>query len=320
MISSIFNSKASRRSAAAALLLVCAAVVAARAVLRAVFLRPNFQSMAVDALGPQTDTLVIGSSRVFFGFDPEHYGPRVMSLAADYLDLSTAEELWHRHRSKVPHLKTLVLEFGLATLRYDTRTLEPYACYQLGLDGLPPASMFLEDFDGAVHRSLSVFFKWRLTPIFWNLHRDMMASSLEPISAKAGFIPTGVQFNGDVQVARRRQEKTVEQLKLQNPKVYARNLAAGKRLIAAANQEGIRVVLLRFPKSPEARSLYLPAWDTIVHDAMKSLGTDERHLVFSMIDLNRDERFVTADFRDPDHLNRRGAVHLAEILAPRLTP
>lgn len=303
---------------AAGVVLFAAAFVGAQRVLEAAYLRPNFQTMAVATLGPRTEILVIGSSRVFFGLDPAPFGERLTNLAADYLDLSTAEELWHLHADKVPTLKTLVLEFGLATLRYDTRTLEPYSCYQLGLTGVAPAAMFKESFDAAVHRSLSTFFKWRLTPLFWSLDRSMASSLLEPLAARPGFVPTEVEFAGDERVARRRSEKTVEQLAAQDPAVYERNLEAGKRLIAEANRRGLAVKLLRFPKSPAARQFYRPEWDDVVVKALSSLSTDARNLRYEMIDLNRDERFVTGDFRDPDHLNRRGAARLSEILAPQL--
>lgn len=316
MILSIFNFK--RPAAVAAVLLFFGCFGVSAMVLKGLFDRPNFQSMAVEALGPGTETLVVGSSRVFFGVEPSRYGTGLMNLAADYLDLSTAEELWQLHRVRVPHLKELVLEFGLATLRYDTRTLEPYACYHLGLTGRPPFQMFQEDFNAAVHRWLSVFFKWRLTPLYWHLQQEMRASTLEPLAAEAGFIPTGVEYQASPRLVQRRLEKTAQQLAAQSPAVYDRNLKSAKNVIASANATGVNVVLLRFPKSPDVRRLYLAEWDQVVAAAIASLRDDPRNLQFTVVDLSRDERFVAADFRDPDHLNRRGAGHLAELLRPRL--
>ncbi len=318
MTSSIFNSKRAGLSLAAGLVLFVATFCLAHRTLEILYFRPNFQSMAVATLGDATEVLVLGSSRVFFGVDPSRFDGKLTNLAADYLDLSTAEELWRLHEGRVPLLRTLVLEFGLATLRYDTRTLEPYACYHLGLSGIPPWPMFLESFDAAVHRTLSVFFKWRLTPLFWSLDRSMANSTLEPLAAQPGFVPTEVSFSGDERVAGRRQQKTIDQLASQDPAVFARNLEAAKRLIADANRRGVNVKLLRFPKSPAGRKLYLAAWDDVVDGAVKSLTSDVRSLRFEMIDMSRDERFLTEDFRDPDHLNRHGAARLSALLAPRL--
>jgi hypothetical protein len=317
MTSSTSNSKSPPRTVIAGVVLFGVCLAASGLILKAVFFKPNFQSMAVDALGPSTQVLVIGSSRVLFGVDPRRYEPGLVNLAADYLDFATAEELWQLHQAKVSALKGLVLEFGLATLRYDTRELEPFACYHLGLSGLSPLRMFGESFDAAVHRSLSVFLKWRLTPLFWQFERDMMNSPLEPMAAVPGFVPTMVEYPENPTLASHRQERTIRQLASQDPRVYRRNIQAAARLIAEANARGVKVTLLRFPKSPDARPLYLPEWDQIIADATAELRTDPRGLRFELVDLNRDARFVQEDFRDPDHLNRRGAEHLAEVLGPR---
>lgn len=328
MSSSIFNfeslkallkpTPAISRSVLAVMAMSIGCFVLAPLVLHAVFFTSNFQSRAVAALGPGTETLAIGSSRVFFGLDPRPFEGRLVNLAADYLDLSAAEELWRAHVAKVPGARTLVLEFGMATLRYDMRTLEPYACYHLGLTGLPPLAYFVESFDAAVHRTLAPFFKWRLTPLFLRIHRDLTTGTLEPFDAVPGFVPTEVEYKPDGLVAERRQAKAVRQLAAQDPAVYRRNLAAGKSLIADANAKGWRVLLLRFPKAPDARPLYLKEWDEFVTDARAELERDDRKLRFEWLDLSRDERFEAPDFRDPDHLNRRGAAKLAGILAARL--
>lgn len=279
-----------------------------------VFFQRNYQVMAVEALGADTEVLAFGSSRVFFGLDPRKYPRKTVGLDANFLDLACARDLWHLHQDKVPNVRLVLLEFSMATLFYDTRVIAPYGLHPLGLKLWPTPGEFLTDWDGAFRRLLAPIYKWRLTPAYLETHRQILHSPQEPQDAVPGYIPSQVAVVYPDVFAKRKIAQTEEQLKKFGPEVSERNLMAVKALITELNARKTKVALVRFPNEPALRALFPAEW----HEKVAAAERELRGLAYEYWDLTNEDAFVTTDFRDPDHLNEKGATKLAELLTPKL--
>lgn len=281
--------------------------------LHAVFHFDNFQVQAVKALGPDTQIVGIGSSRMFFGIDPRRMPPGYMSLAANYLDMTGAERIWYEHAAKMPNVKIAVIEFGMATLYYDMQVLSPQALQPLGLDVMPAPEDFVFRFDQAVRMLLAPIFRWRLTPNFYRYARSMSFDPDEPMDQVAGHVPSRIRLAQPELYAERKVAQTREHLTRFKGDTFERNFQALLRLLSALDAKGIQVLFVRFPKERHVWPLYEQVWDQNVKDAYAAVwGAGSKRAFF---DLSRDPRFETGEFRDPDHLNQAGAQKLSAYLA-----
>lgn len=312
------------RAVASLLLALALTLMVCFAILRVVFERPDFQTMATMALSPETEILAIGSSRVFFGIDPRAYPQRLVGLAANYLDYASAERLWLRYEARLPKLKLLLLEFDGVNIKFDTSMLDAYGLRRLGVEPELTWSHFCRDFDGSMHKILWPFFRWRLTPEFLRTEEQVIGGALEPHDLVPGFIPSKeVQAYSEV-VTQSKILQADEQIATQGGPdgqrgIEERNYQALKRLLEILWQKQSPTLLVRFPLAPKARSLIPERIDRVAEDVRLRLGRElapRRFAELKIIDLSRDETFVSEEFRDPDHLNERGAQRLAQILAP----
>jgi hypothetical protein len=284
--------------------------------LQKVYGLPTWQSLAVEALGPEVEILVLGSSRVHYGIDPQRYAPRLVSLPGNYLNALEMERLQERYAGRLTGLRLVVLEAGTVTLRYDTLKINPAATVRLGLCPWPAWPDIVRDPDAAVRRMLWPFFLWRLTP---QAYRDFMTdyrSSIEPKGAIPGFIPSRLRLTNPGRRVEVELPKAVAAVNDARPGILADNKAALARVIAYFNGRDVPVLLLRLPKHAALQRVYPPKWDGIVRETMNALQSDGLRFTFS--DHSRDGGYEDGDFRDPDHLNQEGAAKFALSLAPEL--
>lgn len=297
----------------AVLLLV---LVAANALLYAVFHRRAYQQMAVEALSPSTELLALGSSRVIFGFDPRAYSVPAVGLPANYLDLVHSERLFAMYGPRLAKLKVALIEFDTATLRYDTDVMNPYGYFDLGFSRIPALDEWLSHFDRAAHKLLAPVFNWRLTPEFMALEK-IQFEGFEPTAAVPGHIPSTVTMPFPASYAETEVASTAKELAAMPPAILERNLAAAARLVGSVRAAGVTPILIRFPHEPSLRQVYPKAWSALVAkahaDLEEALGTG-----VELWDFTEDPRFLTEHFRDPDHLNQKGAALLATVLGERL--
>jgi hypothetical protein len=272
---------------------------------------PNWKTKAVEALSPELEVLNLGSSRVYFGIDPEKLGRPAMNLAANYLDAVHMERLWEVHGPRLTGLQAVTIEMEIVSLHYDTLRHDAKGLRDLGLDLTPGALDFLEDFDGALRRLLYPVFTWRLTPRFHALHAEKLAAPEEPTAQRAGFVPSTLSVSFAEVYARREIEKARREMQGEGEAVFARNEAALGRLIGHLNARGLVPWLVRYPLHPAARPIYPKDWNERASEVLKRLEAGHR---FHFLDLSAMEGLEDGDFRDPDHLNAAGAAKLSAHL------
>ena len=312
----IFSSE--RRRTAAVIAVLVAVFGLCDAVLVIVFHGDTFQTLAVKALTPEKEVLILGSSRVHFGVDTRLLTRPSVALPANYENLVYGETLLHLHQGKLPGLKALVLEVDVATLAFDTDQLNPYGTLDLGISRWSAPTEWARHFDRSLHRALAPEFSWRLTPGFLSLWRVRTIEGLEPLAVAAGHIPSRIsvpfpELSADTEV-----KSTLATIAEAPPGTVTANEKALIRIVDGARAAGLKTLLLRFPLEPALRSRYPKHWDEIVFGALTTLWANGGRDGVGFLDLSRDERFVTAEFRDSDHLNQKGAEALAAILNPAL--
>ena len=299
-----------RRAVALTALALGAAYAGSLALLGAVFDGPNFQTKAVAALSEKTETLFLGSSRVFYGVDPALLSRPSMNLAAVYLDLASAADLLEAYGPRLTGLRAVTVELGVVTLCYDTRFVSPDGLERLGLPVRPGLADFRERFDWSVHRLFAPFFRWRLTPLFFKEAEQLTGLGKESLTERAGYVPSDLHVAFPELVAKAKLEQAQQQIGACVRRDA--NLAGLARLRDLAAGRGLKLILVRYPKEPSQRAVFPPAWQELI------AGARQRFPELPFWDFSNDTAFVSEDFRDPDHLNRRGAARLAPLLDARL--
>lgn len=276
--------------------------------LKYVFDRPNWKTMAVASLTSHPPEIVfLGSSVFYYGVDPRHFTKPTVNLAGSYLSFSAMQELWETHEAKLAQVKTVVLELNHSALSYDTWALAQKDLIDLGLSPTPAPRDFVRSFDASVHRLFWPFFTWRLTPLFYREWLFRLGDAEEPLDAVPGFVPSRLSMGVPDLYAEREVEKAERMLAKVDPAVEAANRAAGRALVAKLQNSGRKVMLARFPQSAALRRIYPAAWTARLDAAAKEFGAP-------VLDLRALAGFEELDFRDPDHLNERGAAKLAAHL------
>ena len=279
-----------------------------------IFFFENFQVMAVRTLSSETKVLGIGSSRMFYGIDPRQMPDSYVSLAANYLDMKGAERIWHKFSDDLPALKLVFIELSVSTLFYDMEVLAPQALQPLGLDIFPEASDFLFRPDHAIRLLLSPIYRWRLTPDFLESHFETKTDLDEPHNAIAGFIPSKLKLTQPQLFAERKVAQTREHMEHFGPGIFERNLDAAKRLALALQQRGVKTVFLRFPMDKHVWPVFEQDWSRKVQAAFIDIKANAPHATF--LDLSHSPDFLSDEFRDPDHLNAKGALRYTDLVAP----
>jgi len=277
--------------------------------LRAIFDRPNWKTMAVAHLATHPpELLFLGSSVFYYGVDPRHFARPTANLSGSYLSFSAMHELWETHEAKLASVKTVVLELNHSALSYDTWALAQKDLIDLGLDPTPAPRDFVRSFDASVHRVFWPFFTWRLTPLFHREWLFRLGDAEEPLDAVPGFVPSKLSMGVPELYAQREVEKAERMFAKIDPAIEAANRATGRLLVAKLQGSGRKVVLARFPQSAALRKIYPAGWTARLDAAAKEFGA-------SVLDLTALPGFEELDFRDPDHLNEKGAAKLAAHLS-----
>ena len=96
--------------------------------------------------------------------------------------------------------------------------------------------------------------------------------------------------------------------------MFDRNLLAAKRLAIALKKRGIKTVFLRFPMDRHVWPVFDQEWSRKVQTAFVAIQLEVPEVTF--LDLSHSPNFLSEEFRDPDHLNAKGALRYTDLIAP----
>ena len=290
-----------------------ATLVVGASVMRGIYEKPNWKTMAIDELDGSHKVAFIGSSRFFFGIDPREIPGESITLAGDYLDATSAERLWRKYGEQMLGLRVVFLEGGLSPIFYDTARLAPNVLRDFDLPVFATWQSILRDPAGWLRELVWPLWRWRWNPGFWERHQRHRSNPSEPKDAYPGFVPSNLELSYPEDMAKAKVAEAREVLAQHAPDHVARNKAAMRRLIRELFDRKFEVVYLRMPIHRAVWSQFPPEWEALVAAEILDL-----QLLFPRLRIRDESRrpgLGAEMFRDPDHLNAKGARAFSRVLA-----
>jgi hypothetical protein len=308
--SSIFSSERAgperaRRGAGPAVVALLAAV-AAYAVLERSTLPGPWNAAAAELV-------FLGTSHTFDAVDPEAFERPLGRVTFAGLDLQLAARTFERHRGRFPAARLLAVEiddFSLGTDR--VADLGP----DLG-PGLGPITGELHLWSTALPDRPPVRQRraWKLRALldgdgmpglYWR-RRPTLARLLEradPIR-EAPFAEPPEDLTAPGASAAVLAGRRVVRLETQATADPEPNLAALERLVARAEEGGLKVVLVGYPLHPAYAAVRPPRWERLVEEALRRVRAVSPGIEF--LDYRHVHDLPEAAFRNVDHLSPSGA-------------
>lgn len=286
------------------LLPLLALLAAFEAALRSI---PNNYSYIDDQLlnnGDRVELLILGNSHAYTGVNPDGFHLDGFSAANVSQDHRFDRALLERYIHRLPNLKTLIIPVSYASigarveLGSEPWRMRNYAIYLgQGCETLKAEDHFevLAAGKGALIQSL-----WA----YWTHDEDKR--SCETHGGTVGKALQQGDFSELAAQAAKRHTKGAD-----GP--YGRNESDLSRLMAVAEEQGIRVLLFAPPAHEAYRMLLDEEQLNLSRSVPQRLVTE--HSGATYLDLFDDARFEAADFGDPDHVNAAGNAKLTAILA-----
>jgi hypothetical protein len=253
-----------------------------------------------------TRILLLGSSHILNGLNPDELGVPAINLAGYSQDLYYDSQLVLRSLDQMPALECVVLGISYFTLEYDMEdsSEEWRSCYYRRYFGIPHRH-WVNEFDP---RNFSLFLLYGP-----DISRQVLVGQQPALSAFVqanGWAanpvpddPTTAVSDGPARV-----EVHHDLMHLEN---IARNLEILDELLDVLHQRGIEVVLLTTPVYQSYSARFDPVREARFHEAIAHL---QSRYGARYLDFTSDQRFDVRDFYNSDHLNRDGATKLSRLV------
>lgn len=252
--------------------------------------------------------LVLGNSQSMVGVRPEFISRAAFNLAHNSQDLYYDRGLVQRYAGELPRLELVVLSISYLTLESKLsespeqwRRCFYYRYFDVPHEDGPAGAGHLSDVSlVALHgREESAKLAFR----FFRPRREKVDEGGWPVAKSE---PGPKAFSADV--ARQRVERHHAAMKAGNLET---NLSHLEALVEGLTARKVRVALFSPPLTGEYRAHLRPDALGRMQSALRQV-CERRGLRY--VDYSADSRFTTADFKDVDHLNPRGAEKLTRIL------
>jgi hypothetical protein len=257
-----------------------------------------------------TRVLLLGSSHVLNGLNPDELGVPAINLAGYSQDLYYDSQLVLKYLDRMPALECVVLGLSYFTLEYDMEASSEAwrSCYYRRYFGIP-------------HRHLGNEFDLRNFSLFMlygpDISRQLLIGQSPDVSAFVqanGWAanpvpddPRAAVSDGPARVSAHHGLMHAENI--------ARNLAILGELLDVLQQRGIEVVLVTTPVHQSYSAHYDPEREARFRQAISHLQSRHGARYF---DFTSDQRFDIGDFFNSDHLNQIGATKLSRIFGREL--
>jgi hypothetical protein len=271
--------------------------------------RAAFQARAADA-----ELLVLGASEAYQGLSPDALGRPGFNGATVGQDLHYDAALFRLWRPKLPRLKAVLLSVSYTSLEYRLpQSLESWRQFQYAQTwGLAPEDDRAR-WDPRRFSALALVEPWPALKFAWHGFQG------EPLSMEKD----GWQGLEPVQEAQR--DLLINELTARKRARYhdglldaardAEGQAQLRALAQAVKASGARPIFVTLPVT----RVYALAIDAARLARLRAAATAlSQDLQVPYWDHFDDRRFDDADFADPDHLDRQGAIKFCKILQPDL--
>jgi hypothetical protein len=260
---------------------------------------------------PNARVLLLGSSHVLGGLNPDELGVPAINLAGYSQDLYYDSQLVRQYLDRLPSLECVVFGLSYFSLEYDMEASseEWRSCYYRRYFGIP-------------HRHLVNEFDLRNYSLVFLYGPGLARQAL--FAGKDLDLSAFVQANGWAEnpvppdlstVAGGGSERLAAHHGLMHEENLRRNLAVLDELLDVLHDRGIEVAFVTTPVHRSYSANFDPRRESRFHDAIRHLQSSYGARYF---DFSNDPRFDARDFYNCDHLNRDGAAKLSRLFGPEL--
>lgn len=256
--------------------------------------------------------LVVGTSHMRTGLNPEWAGVPLVSLNHPALDYVSMERLLQTHENQLDRFAILAIDLDVFALEVDTIAYvrESVALHRMG--------MSVWDYDAPIHRRFKLFMRQQI-PFY--------SPGVNPQSLQERFWPSGptveAGYRGSHQKMTAKERGDQRAISHQNafrhfPNRAAANRQALLRMVELARKHHMQCILLRMPHEPSYWETLDEMYQNRFYELIAELQTFDHVDVWDYDDPAQISLKPFEDFRDGDHLNEQGAKKFSEAFGQRL--
>lgn len=248
----------------------------------------------------ELNTLVLGSSHAYRGFNPAYLPGRGFNLAYSSQDIKRDYYLFDKFVDEMDSLKYVVMSFSYHSIK---EVMEDWGQSKIFLKYY---GIYMDYPDTKYSFELAIPGWIKKVTMHWNGENVCSCDSL-------GF---GIEDNHVEPINVKGAKSTLAYHTIIRDDRIAENKELLCRIAELANSRSASLVLVSTPLT----KVYYENMDSIQYQLMLSVASDMVADYDNVIYLNmiEDSRFSNSDFRDVDHLNARGAEKLSKIISDTL--
>jgi hypothetical protein len=262
----------------------------------------------IAKLEQEISVLIVGSSHAYWGLAASEIKESSFNLALLSQSSSLGAQLTNVYLDKLPNLKLVVFPisyFSLERLLGKSREYwRNYAYYHFfGI----PGDMAWNDFLDV--RNFSLFFLYGRESSLQILASNFKISLAEPMDSRGWLPMDDGPCSPDPELAKKRLSEFQSEL---STDYIAQNIAQIKTTLALTRQHHVQVAFVTIPVCKTFAQVADPQVLLRLHDNLHRLTQQFPNSKY--YDYYREPRLNYSDFKDADHLNRRGALKFTKIL------
>lgn len=272
-----------------------------------------FKKQYLDINSSEIETLILGSSHSFYGFNPEYFNSNTFNAGHISQSLNYDYEILKKYQDQFKNLKTIVLPisyftlFGKLEADSESWRVKNYIIYY-GLN----SSKSLEDYSEVLSNPINV-----------NIKRIKAYYLLGNSTISCTDLGWGMSYNSkDARdlaetgktAAKRHTRDDINSDKYQE--IFNDNILILKSIIQWSKANDVKVLLLTLPAFETYRkNLNIEQLNTTIKTAGEICLKYDNCIYENLL---CDTNFVSVDFYDADHLSEIGAKKLSELINEKI--
>lgn len=263
----------------------------------------NAKNNYLKAHGQEIEVLILGSSHVYFGVNPDLFTRNCFNLAHIAQTPEFDLKLFQKYQDQLTNVKVLLYPISYFTLFWDLQSsaeswrMKNYTIYYQ-LD----AARSVNDY--AELLSIKPKLNYQRVIDYYTKHKSEIAVT-----------PKGWGFNCLAQYSQNLEESApvaAQRHTLPTHQFYPKNSNEVDQLLQLCKQQDIKVILFFPPASEPYRKLVDPKQLQMTYQKIDTFLNKFSNCTF--LDFFADTTFIRQDFLDADHLNDQGAIKLSHKL------
>ena len=275
----------------------------------------EFKKEYLDKYSPEIETLILGSSHSFYGFNPVYFTNKTFNASHISQSLNYDFEIIKKYDYDFKQLKTIVLPISYFTLftKLDAGTeswrVKNYILYY----GLKTSNSYT-DYTEVLSSKFNVNLK-RLVSYYIISESAISCTNLGWGTNYKSENARDLIESGKTAAIRHSQDiNDINDIKCKN--ILRDNELTLSSIIAWCKNRNIRIVLLTPPAFKSYRKNLIETQLNVTIEIAKRIDLDNNNCIY--LNLLNDSNFVAKDFYDADHLSEIGAEKLSKLINEKI--